>query len=366
MAAATDSGGDRSAALCEQVRAAIDSQQPLAITGGASRAGFGLQCEPARLRLHEHSGVIDYQPDELVLRVRSGTRLQPLRELLAAEGQQFAADIPAPAPHSTVGGAVACGWDGPARAFGVALRDTVLGCGLINGRGEPLTFGGQVMKNVAGYDCARLQVGALGTLGVLLETSLRLAPLAEVHESRCFEVAPPMLPQWWQRTRTLRPLVSATCYRHGQLHLRLSGRAAAVRDALQPLGGERSALEWGALRDLRDEFFHGAALACVHLPRAAQFEPPQNGHCARPAWNDVLVEWEGARVWVRDGDHRALARVAAAHGGFVQVLRGAPLPPAVTAVDWHRRIRSAFDPQGLFNRDIFALRFDRDAASAGR
>lgn len=351
---------DNSGALREQVRTAVEEGGTLTIAGGSSRDDFGLRRGPsggAPLDLREHSGVVDYQPDELVLRVRSGTRLEILRELLAAEGQQFAADIPAPGADSTIGGAVACGWDGPARAFSVSLRDTVLGCGMINGRGHSVSFGGQVMKNVAGYDCARLQVGALGTLGALLDVSLRVAPLPEDSESRCFDVAPEVLPQWWQKTRSLRPLISATCYRDGRLHLRLSGRTSAVRDGLQSLGGELSDLDWAALRDLRLDFFHGAPLACVHLPRGAALPLAQGG---------ALVEWEGARVWVRDGDHRALERAASARGGFVQVLRGEPLPPAVAAAEWHRRIRVAFDPAGVFNRDIFRARFDRREEAACR
>ncbi|WP_193164814.1 glycolate oxidase subunit GlcE [Microbulbifer hainanensis] len=340
---------DSSMDLQESVRAALaGSAEPIAIAGSGSRSAFDLQPESASLDLRAHTGVIDYEPDELVLRVRAGTRLDTLRELLAAEGQQFAADIPAPATHSTIGGAVACGWDGPARAFSVSLRDTVLGCRMINGRGHTVNFGGQVMKNVAGYDCARLQVGAFGTLGVLLDVSLRVSPQPEVSVTRSFDVDTGDLSQWWQRTRALRPLISATCHCDGQLHLRLSGRAVAVEDAVALLGGEASAFDWAALRDLRQDFFHGDALACVYLPRGVSM-PVERG--------TALLEWEGARIWVRGGDHGALQQAAAACGGFVQVLRGAPLPPQSAAADWHRRIKAAFDPSGVFNQRIFHERF---------
>ena len=340
---------DSSMELQESVRAALDgTAEPITIAGSGSRGAFDLQPDSASLDLREHTGVIDYEPDELVLRVRSGTRLDTLRELLAAQGQQFAADIPGPAAHSSIGGAVACGWDGPARAFSVSLRDTVLGCRMINGRGHIVNFGGQVMKNVAGYDCARLQVGALGTLGILLDVSLRVSPLPETSITRSFDVGTGDLAQWWQKTRALRPLISATCHRDGQLHLRLSGRAAAVEDAVAMLGGQASTLDWSDLRDLRQDFFHGDTLACVHLPRGAAI-PVERG--------TALVEWEGARVWVRGGDHRALQQAAAARGGFVQVLRGARLPPQNPAVDWHRRIKAAFDPAGVFNQRIFRERF---------
>ncbi|WP_250458839.1 glycolate oxidase subunit GlcE [Microbulbifer litoralis] len=312
----------------------------LAIAGGASRTGFNLPLGGHRLDVGEHRGVIDYQPDELMLRVRSGTPLAELQALLAAEGQRFAADIPQPGAASTIGGAVASGWDGPARAFGQSLRDSLIGCRMLNGRGEIVNFGGQVMKNVAGYDLSRLQVGALGTLGVLLDVSLRLLPRPECSLTRSFLVPAADLPQWWQKTRSLRPLISGACHRNGRLYLRLSGRRAAVRPLLDSLGGEDSDFDWSALRDLRHDFFSAEQLAAVYLPRGA---PPAQYS------GDVMVDWEGARTWVAGGDHPALQRRAGEAGGFVRVLRGRPTQVADSGRGWQRRIRRAFDPQGIFN-----------------
>ncbi|WP_237060646.1 glycolate oxidase subunit GlcE [Microbulbifer sediminum] len=304
-----------------------------------------------------HTGVIHYQPDELVLRARSGTPLAELESLLAEHGQEFAAAIPQPGRASTLGGAIACGWDGPARPYGMSLRDTVLGCRMVNGRGDSVNFGGQVMKNVAGYDLARLQVGALGTLGLLLDVSLRLLPRPEFSVSRVFAVPEQQLPEWWGRTRALRPLLRGTCYLEGLLHLRLCGRERAVKAAMASLGGEESALDWRALGDLRHPFFCTDQLACVNLPPQSAF---------RPATGSSMVEWEGARVWVRDGDHVQLQQQAREHNGFVEVFRGKAMRLPAPAREWQRRLRNAFDPEGLFNRALYTAHFHGSEADPCR
>lgn len=325
----------------------------LTVGGNGTRSAFGLPAD-ATLALGRHCGLVAYQPEELTLRARAGTPLATLEAILAEHNQSFAAEVPQPAPHSTLGGAIACGWDGPARAFGMSLRDAVLGCRFINGRGEIVNFGGQVMKNVAGYDLARLQVGALGTLGALLDITLRLQPRAERIATVSFAVNAEQLASWWQRTRALRPLLTATCYLDGRLYLRLSGREAAVDALCQDLGGEGGELNWAALANMQLPFFCAERLACVHLPRFARLPL---------AAGESLVEWEGARVWVRDGDHHALARDAAAQGGFVQVLRGPAITPQMDAPDWHRALRTALDPLGLFNPGVYRTQFCADNRS---
>lgn len=346
---------DRGDALAESVRAqfiaasrAPEIDASIQLLGNGSREVSQLSAPTSTLSMGDHRGVIDYQPDELILRARAGTPLVQLEALLAQNNQCFAAEVPQPSEHSSLGGAIACGWDGPARAFGWSLRDALLGCRIINGRGEVVNFGGQVMKNVAGYDLARLQVGAFGTLGAILDVTLRLQPKPEDSVSLCFSADRATLSEWWQRTRTLRPLLSGTCYLDGRLHLRLSGRATALNAVSAELGGIASDLDWAALKNRRLPFFRGERLACVYLPRLAQLWPESG---------DVLVEWEGARIWVRNGDHRTLAREAADRGGFVQVLRGPRVPPAVNAPAWHHAVRSALDPLGLFNRSLFASQF---------
>ena len=331
-------------------------QPPLTIGGNGSRVAFGFPGD-ASIAIGGHRGVIDYQPEELTLRARAGTPLCELEALLAQHNQSFAAEIPQPSARSTLGGAIATGWDGTARAFGMSLRDSVLGCGLINGRGEIINFGGQVMKNVAGYDLARLQVGALGTLGAILDVTLRLQPRVEQTVSVSFGVGSDELPQWWQRTRSLRPLISGTCYLDGRLYLRFSGRAIAVQELLAQLGGDATDFDWAALSNLQLPFFCAERLACVHLPRYSQLFLNAG---------QALVEWEGARVWVRDGDHHALTREAARLGGFVQVLRGPAVPPQADAPSWHRALRNALDPRGLFNPALFQSRFCASEGDSGQ
>ncbi|WP_078085642.1 FAD-binding protein [Microbulbifer mangrovi] len=328
----------------------------LVVGGNGSRVALGLPGD-ATLAIGAHRGVIDYQPEELTLRARAGTPLSELEALLIEHNQSFAAEIPQPCATSTLGGAIASGWDGPSRAFGMALRDSLLGCRLINGRGEIVNFGGQVMKNVAGYDLARLQVGALGTLGAILDVTLRLQPRTEHMASVSFEVPRDELGRWWRRTRELRPLLTGTCYLDGRLHLRISGRAVAVQDLITQLGGDTADFDWASLANLQLPFFCGERLACVHLPRYAQI-PVRAGQ--------ALIEWEGARVWVRDGDHHALAREAADLGGFVQVLRGPVISVQADAPEWHRALRDALDPQGLFNPVLFRSRFYSSADPSGR
>ncbi|QKX17944.1 FAD-binding protein [Microbulbifer sp. YPW1] len=330
-----------------ELETGASSRPHLVVGGNGSRVALGLPGD-ATLAIGMHRGVIDYQPEELTLRARAGTPLSELEALLAHNNQSFAAEIPQPSPQSTLGGAIASGWDGPSRAFGMALRDSLLGCRLINGRGEIVNFGGQVMKNVAGYDLARLQVGALGTLGAILDVTLRLQPRAEHTASISFAVAPGDLAQWWQRTRSLRPLLTGTCYQDGRLYLRISGRTIAVQELLTQLGGDATDFDWAALTNFQLPFFCSERLACVHLPRYAHL--PVNA-------GQALVEWEGARVWVRDGDHHALARVAADRGGFVQIMRGPLVPAQADAPEWHCALRDALDPKGLFNPVLFRARF---------
>lgn len=346
---------DCSLQLQEQVRQKFHSPaiggsgKGFGIAGGASRTGFNLPLDGYPLKVAEHCGVIQYQPDELMLRARGGTPLADLETLLAAERQRFAADIPQPASGSTIGGAVATGWDGPGRAFGLSLRDALIGCRMLNGRGEIVNFGGQVMKNVAGYDLSRLQVGALGTLGVLLDVTLRLLPKPECSRTRVFSASPGDLPQWWRETRSLRRQISGTCYYGGRLYLCLNGREAALKPLLDSLGGEESEFDWAAVRDLRHSFFSAQQLACVYLPRGTPFQPHSGS---------AMVEWEGARVWVADGDHASLQRQARERGGFVKVLRGQLVAPDGHSEGWHRKVKRAFDPRGVFNHNLYQAYFD--------
>ena len=251
----------------------------------------------------------------------------------------------------TLGGAIACGLSGPRRPYVGSARDFVLGVQIINGKGEMLRFGGQVMKNVAGFDVSRLMTGSLGTLGILLEISLKVMPLPEVEETRIFECsAAEAIARFNAWAGQSLPL-SGAFFESGQLHLRLSGSAAALRAACARLGGEDfsdSENLWARLRDHQHHFFVGdSPLWRLSVPAATA---PLNlsGEC--------LLDWGGAQRWLKSDTSAATIRaVINKSGGHATLFRGGdrhgdvfhPLPPAMLAVQ--QRIKTAFDPHGIFN-----------------
>ncbi|UTA48412.1 FAD-binding protein [Simiduia sp. 21SJ11W-1] len=343
---------DQSLSLCSAVNHAITRRingdlLALRLRGGGTRVAP----LPEALDCSGHTGIMSYQPEELVVRVRAGTRLRKLQSVLLAQGQQLAADIPVPGPASTVGGAIAMGTDGPGRFYGNALRDAVLGCQLINGQGERVTFGGQVMKNVAGYDVPRLQVGARGTLGLLLDVSLKVVPVPEASLSFSEAISPQHLSARWLQLHALRPFLRSALYDGSHLHFVLAGRAQALTAKVSAagLGAHRSSFNWGDVAAWQLPVFTGESLACMVLPAPLPMDMYQ------PQW---LLDWAATRVWVANGNHRALAQLAASLGGFLQVLRGPAVPNLGPGqVHWHRQIKAAFDPHNIFNPVIFHTHF---------
>jgi glycolate oxidase FAD binding subunit len=301
-----------------------------------------------------YRGIVAYEPTELVVSARAGTPLVELTATLAEKEQWLAFEPPHFAPTATVGGMLASGLSGPRRQAVGAVRDFVLGVKLLNGLGEVLSFGGQVMKNVAGYDVSRLLAGSLGTLGVVLEVSLKVLPLPMAEKSLRFVIdeatALQKLNQWGGR-----PLpISASAWHDGILTLRLSGAAAAVTAAERLLAGEwvdaaEAEVYWQSLREQTHAFFAGdAPLWRLSLPSVA---PPQG-------FGATLIEWGGAQRWLRAGDARALRAAAAKAGGHATLFRGdealkaavgvfQPLPAPLAQI--HRHLKHAFDPQGVFN-----------------
>ena len=341
---------------------AAAKRTPIAIVGGDSKKFYGrLVCgEP--LATSAHCGIVNYEPSELSLTARAGTPLAEIEATLAAQGQMLAFEPPRFAGSATLGGAIAAGLSGPRRAAAGAARDFVLGVKLIDGRGEVLSFGGQVMKNVAGYDLARLMVGAQGTLGLLLEVSLKVLPLPAEELTLVFAASQAQALQL-MTTYAGRPLpISASSWHEqagaGLLSLRLSGSGAAVVAAQQLLGGEVLAQPlasdyWRDLRDQSQDFFAGdAALWRLSLPSTC---PP----CPLPA-GPTLIEWGGSQRWLRSslpaaelfattpglgrGAHATLFRgsAQARDGGVFQ-----PLAPALLALQ--RRLKQSFDPAGVLN-----------------
>ena len=316
---------DCSAALLEQVRAALAANTPILIQGGGTKAFYGRSIQANVLDTRSHRGIVSYEPTELVLTARAGTPLAELEAVLDASGQMLAFEPPHfgakagvgeatnPAPGATLGGMVAAGLSGPRRPWVGAVRDFVLGCRLISGHGKQLRFGGEVMKNVAGYDVSRLMTGSLGCLGVLTEVSLKVLP---------------------------KPRRSLT--------LRLEGGAGSVNAARASLGGEEIAQAfWRALREHELDFF--ADLAPLWRVSVANDSRP-----ALPPGRQ-LIDWGGAQRWLKtDADAAAVRNAAVAAGGhascFTPGASASPLHPLTEVlIRYHRQLKAQLDPQRIFN-----------------
>ena len=344
--------------LIDQVLAARDARQPLDIRGGGTKDFHGGPRQGQPLELRPLSGISSYEPSELVVTARAGTLLSELEQTLAAQGQCLAFEPPRFADGGTVGGMVAAGLSGPARAAVGSVRDYVLGATLLNGEGQVLTFGGQVMKNVAGYDVSRALAGSMGVLGVILEVSLKVLPRPPAQATLAYAMDQAQALRWLNGL-TRQPLpVNASCWHDGQLLLRLCGAQAAVEAACKQLGGDRlddaqAEVAWRELRDQRHAFFaaaraDGERLWRLSLPAVAPMLPLPG---------QTLIEWGGAQRWLRSHAPVAELRAAAAQaGGHATLFRGATAADAIfTPLDatqqrLQRQLKSAFDPNGLFNR----------------
>jgi glycolate oxidase FAD binding subunit len=333
--------------LIDQLQTARATRSPLAIRGGGSKDFYGEPIQGDVLDTRTLTGLSSYEPTELVVTVRAGTPLAELEATLADKGQC----LPFDPPHFGAG---------PARAAVGGVRDYVLGATLLNGRAEVMSFGGQVMKNVAGYDVSRLLVGSMGVLGLLCEVSLKVLPVAPAVTTLRFEMdqttALARLNAWGGQPLPL----NASAWWDGALVLRLAGAAAAVRSTAQQLGGEVIPDElarsfWDGLRDQSDEFFQaahkalegGAALWRLSLPSTA---------APVVLSGEQLIEWGGAqRWWVSAAPPASVREAAARVGGHATLFRGrdkssgvlAPLKPPLDRI--HRELKKAFDPERIFN-----------------
>lgn len=339
-------------AALDQFRAQIRERQPLCIRGGGSKDFYGGVPVGHILDTRPYAGIVHYDPTELVITARCGTPLTELESTLAEHRQHLAFEP----PHfgaATVGGMIAAGLSGPSRASLGSLRDHILGVRLMNGEGDVLRFGGEVMKNVAGFDISRLMAGSLGTLGLILEVSLKVLPMPLSETSIRFETTQE------QALRTLNlwagqpwPLVAST-WEDGLLTVRLAGATAAVASAQSRLGGEQldpaSAQEfWHGLREQTSSFFtDDGPLWRLSVPSVA---PP----IALPGRQ--LIEWGGCQRWFRsEADMADIRGRAAAIGGHATLFRGSltrrdvftPLSPPM--LELHQRLKHGFDPGGIFN-----------------
>lgn len=342
--------GDLSRALQQRVIDAIAQNKPLQIVGGGSKAFYGRETDGDVLDLSAHSGVLNYEPTELVATVRAGTPLRELEETLRAEGQMLPFEPPHLGATATAGGTVACNLSGPRRPYAGAVRDHVLGVKIINGKGEVLHFGGEVMKNVAGYDLSRLMAGALGTLGVLLEISFKVLPIAErevtLYRTCSIDTAIDTMNQWASRPFP----ISAAVFDGENLYMRFSGSTSAVAAAQKKFGGDtlhESEKFWERLREQRHGFFQSATpLWRLSVPGATR-------HLNLPG--KTLIDWGGAQRWYtgrEDGEE--IRRAARAVGGHAVMFRGddreqpfQPLTPVLMRL--HQNLKQALDPHHIFN-----------------
>ena len=387
---------DLTESLSARIRAAVDDGTPLAIAGGGTKDFLGRITRAERFDVSAHRGIVTYEPTELVLSARGGTPLAEVNAALAEKGQTLAFEPPAFGEAATIGGAVAAGLSGPARPYAGAARDFVLGTRVLNGRGEALRFGGEVMKNVAGYDVSRLMTGAFGTLGVLLEVSLKVLPRPARVRTLAFETsaeeAIARCNAW-----AAKPLpITGACHHDGRLYVRLAGTEGGVAAAADALGGETigggtidgetvdgqtvggvavggqiidgetddGGTDDGGTRDGEglDGGSFWTALREQTLPFFTRDGPPlwrvstPPGAAALGIGGDRLIDWGGAQRWLRTDAPAAEVRAAAERaGGHATLFRGGDRtgavfhPPAPAVLKLHARIKAAFDPAGILN-----------------
>lgn len=341
---------DHSQTIRERVEAAAGGRTALAIEGSGSKGFLGREPRGEPLSLAGHTGIVNYEPTELVLTARTGTPLAELTRILAGAGQMLPFEPPRFDGRGTLGGAIASGLSGPARPFAGSARDLVLGCRLVNGRGEDLRFGGEVMKNVAGYDISRLQTGAMGTLGVLLEVSLKVLPQPEKVMGLILELDRETgfrsVAEWQARGAP----VTGSAHDGRRLHVRLSGSALGVDAARRMIGGEEEDLTfWQDLRDQRLPWFG-------RHPQLWRVVLPPGRKLPERFLGDALLDWNGQQVWIGgEQDFGTLQQAARTAGGHARLFRGGDrrgevLPDGGAVFRrLHRNIKQAFDPEGILN-----------------
>jgi glycolate oxidase FAD binding subunit len=335
----------------EQIQHASAHQQPLAICGSGSKDFYGGMSRGTTLDASRHAGIIDYAPSELVITARAGTPLKEIEQTLKAQNQMLAFEPPHFGENATLGGCIASGLSGPRRPYSGAVRDFVLGLNMLDGRGQQLKFGGQVMKNVAGYDVSRLVTGSLGTLGVLLDVSLKVLPLPAASLNLRFELDEKNAIERMNKLAGQSLPISASCWHSGLLTLRLEGTSRAVQATHDKIGGElvSDGKEfWQRLREQQAVFFQSTMpLWRLSLPSTAT---------PLKLTGTSMIEWGGALRWLHsDAPASEIRSLVAAVGGQATLFRGGdknvgvfhPLPPALLALQ--KRIKHTFDPHGIFN-----------------
>lgn len=342
---------DISKELQQQVEQAITTKTALCISAGNTKHFYGREPTGTPLNLGQHRGIVNYEPTELVITARAGTPLKEIETLLASENQILGFEPPAFGDVASIGGTIACNLSGPGRAYAGSARDFVLGCKIINGKAEVLHFGGEVMKNVAGYDVSRLMCGAMGTLGALLELSIKVLPKAEADLTLIQELdADDALKKVHSLARQSLP-ISATCFDDNKLHIRLSGSHGTVKAARKMIGGDELTAGdnfWQQIKEQQHAYFK-SKLPLWRLSLAS------NSPVLDIA-GKYLYEWNGAQRWLLSDENAEIIRNKIAQvGGHAQCFRNHvnrdhafhPLNKGLLKI--HRQLKQAFDPDGIFN-----------------
>lgn len=348
---------NRTQELQDRVRAALNDKTPLKIIGGNSKHFYGNDISTHKnieiLETRIHQGVISYEPSELVITARAGTPLKEIEALLAENNQMLPFDPPHFGEHATLGGAIATGLSGSRRPFTGSARDFVLGTKIITGKGEIMSFGGQVMKNVAGYDVSRLMVGALGTLGVLLEISIKVLPRPNTEVTQVIAMSrQDALQTMHELNQTPLPL-SGLAYENEKLYVRLSGAESAVTSAQQKVSGEtlvHAENFWQQLNEHTHPFFEitkNKPLWRLSVPYVADINLEE----------DSFIDWAGALYWIySDKEPEQIQQLALKQGGAATLFKAVnedsqerfpPLQAKIKQLQINLKIR--FDPYGILN-----------------
>ena len=339
--------------LQEEVRGAARARTALRLRGGGTKDFYGNPPRGSVLDTRGYAGVVSYEPTELVVTARCGTPLAELERMLEEKGQCLPFEPPHFGESATLGGCIATGLAGPRRASAGSVRDFLLGAKLVDGRARLLAFGGQVMKNVAGYDVSRVLAGSLGTLGVIVEASIKVLPRPVSERTQRLRVPQERALELCNRWAGQPLPISATAWCDGELSVRLSGAPVALGPAAEKIGGDMVPADeardfWRDVREHEHRFFAGAApLWRIAVPSTV---PP----LALPG--EQLVEWNGGLRWLRsDAEPDSVREAARRTRGHATLFRAAdkragafaPLDPVLMRL--HRELKSAFDPDGIFN-----------------
>ena len=345
------SADDATQKLCEAVRHASDTGQPIQICGNHSKAFYGPIGNGQPVSSKELTGIIEYEPSELYITAGSGTLLTDLEETLARDNQMLPFDPPHYGKYATVGGTVACGLSGPRRPYAFAMRDCILGTRIINGLGEHLKFGGQVVKNVAGYDVSRVMCGAMGTLGMITEVSFKTVPKPENEITLTYECsAPQALTTMHTHMQSLVP-VSASYFEKGILYIRLSGIDKVLQKLKSSLGGEEldnSTEFWHSVREHQRDFFKSDKNLWRCIVPVDSTPASING--------ESVIEWNGGLRWYSSNDDAdsvmQASKVTGGHATLFKTTSSASqrfTEPATALKKLHLNLKKAFDPDNILN-----------------